>query len=159
VRVRRSEPVMNLNLTTSNRSGWSSPKFDQLAEPEPWSGSRLEKLGPKTERNRTTAALATSSLLILISSAADSSSNNIPLADPIPPASLRIQVANANDQPMVPQSKSSHTLEHGMEPEPVEFKGVKGVDEIGGEAESHFDVPNFSVYDARHSSTHSPNLA
>jgi len=34
--------------------GGSSPKFDQVAEPEPWSGPRFEKLGPKTGRNHGT---------------------------------------------------------------------------------------------------------
>jgi hypothetical protein len=37
--------------------GGSSPKFDQVAEPEPRSGPRFKKLGPKTGRNRTTAPL------------------------------------------------------------------------------------------------------
>jgi len=41
---------------------------------------------------------------------------------------------------MAPQSQSSHALEHGMEPGRAEFKGVKDVDEIGGEAEPHSDA-------------------
>jgi hypothetical protein len=57
--VWRSELVMNLNLTTLNRSGWSSPKFDQLPEPEPWLGSRFKNLGLKTGWNWTKAALLT----------------------------------------------------------------------------------------------------
>jgi hypothetical protein len=51
------EPVLNLNLTILNHSGGSSPKFNQVAEPEPWSGPEFKKLSPKTGRNRTTAPL------------------------------------------------------------------------------------------------------
>ena len=47
---------------------------------------------------------------------------------------------SANDQPITPQSKSSHALEHGMELEQAEFEGVKDLDEIGGEAELYSDV-------------------